>query len=108
MRSSKNVKIINFTLSVTQGTIMGGPRLKEAYWNSGHRCAVCRQAKRCERKVVELSAKNDVSAAAQLNHNAAKRKTLKFLSCANSANVKNSSSISNCNTFQLNGIFLQF
>jgi hypothetical protein len=56
----------------------------------------------------EPSDKNDVPTAAQVNHNAAKRKTLKFLSRANSANAKNSSSISHCNIFQLNGILFHF
>ena len=55
-----------------------------------------------------MSDKNDIQTAAKVNHNAAKRKTLKFLSYANSAIEKDSLSISSCNTFQLNGILLQF
>jgi len=78
---------------------MGGTRLT-AYWNSCYRCAVSRLAKRGK----ESSDKNNVQTAAQVNHNAVKRKTLKFHSCANSANANNSSPISNYNTFQLNCI----
>jgi hypothetical protein len=108
MQGSRNVKFINFVLSITQGSYNGRtPTHGILEQRSPLRCLPSSETV-WAKSGKEPSSKNDVPAEAQVNHNAAKRKTLKFLSRANSANAKSSSSLSNCNTFQLNGILLQF